>query len=82
MKTVNQKGLEYIAEWLRKKARGGEDKTFNLEAWAGEVEQHVLDGNGAYFELRSFETASGHAEICTLTDDMLDGTDEVCEEDA
>lgn len=72
MKTVNQKGFEYIAEWLRKKARGGEDKTFSLGGWAQEVEQHVIDGNGAYFELRAFEAASGHTEICTLSNDMLD----------
>lgn len=65
---INETGLESIHAHLAEKHRlGGEHFTRDmLMAWAGEAEESIANGNDACFEISSFDSVSGHTELCWL----------------
>jgi len=77
VKTVNNKGIEQIANLLGEKHKLGKDHFTvpMLRAWAEEVDDSLAEGNGACFEIRAWDSASGHTERCCITDEGLN-TDE------
>ena len=78
---VNHRGLEQIRTILAERHRLGEESfRLNLQAFARDVEHHLSDGNGAYFELHSTETLSGHTEVHDLSPESIEwiGEDEAC----
>ena len=74
VKTVNDNGLEQIANLLGEKHKLGKDHFTDsmLLAWAEEVDDSLADGNGACFEIRALDSVSGHTERCCITDKGLD----------
>lgn len=71
---VNEQGINEIKELLAANHKLGGDHfgPAELGAWASEVERHLSDGNGAYFEIRASDTVSGHTEIHYLSDDSIE----------
>jgi len=76
MKTVNKYGLDYINDCLRT-----HHKTFlgeanipaeTTSAWAQDVEQALLDGAPAQFEISRSFSVSGHPKLFTLDSYMID----------
>lgn len=77
VETVNENGLEQIANLLGEKHKLGKDHFSRsmIWAWAEEVYDSLAEGNGACFEIRSWDSASGHTERCCITDEGLDTTE-------
>lgn len=71
MKTVNDNGLAQIRAALD--AHHKTPAIARAVGYARDVEQSILDGQGAEFELRAHETWKGRAVICRITDEGLDG---------
>lgn len=71
---VNQLGLDEILRILTTNHRLGGDRfgPSELAAWAAEVEQHMADGNGQYFEIRAADAVSGQTEIHYLSDESIE----------
>lgn len=80
---VNERGLQEIHSILavRHKLGGEHFDRAMLGAWAADVERHLADGNGAYFEIRASDTVSGHTEIHYLSDDSIEWMGEDDEDD-
>ncbi len=74
VKKVNDNGIEQIANLLGEKHKLGKDHFTDsmLLAWAEEVDDSLADGNGACFEIRAWDSVSGHTERCCITDEGLD----------
>lgn len=74
VKKVNGNGIEQIANLLCEKHKLGKDHFTDsmLLAWAEEVDDSLADGNGACFEIRAWDSVSGHTEFCCITDEGLD----------
>lgn len=72
--TVNQTGLNEIAEFLGTHHRLGRDHFTSdmLNAWAFDAEFQLSEGNPASIEIRSLDTASGHTETLTISAEGLD----------
>ena len=66
MKTVNEKGLNLLREFLFKNHKNGKSESLNVRAWANELENHLIDGNGPYIELKSSESIWGYSQIFEL----------------
>lgn len=66
---INADGLAQIAEALDKHHKLGRDHftPSMLAAWASEAEDHFNDGNGCYFEIRSFDSTSGSPVEVNIT---------------
>ena len=80
--TVNNNGLEQIKNILINKHKdfeGTEPTAQMLNAWVSDVEDSLHNGNGACFEILSWNHVLGRTEQFTLTTEGYD-TEEV-EED-
>lgn len=66
---INANGLEQIAAALGQHHKLGRDHFTSamLNAWASDAEDHFNDGNGCYFEIRSFDSNSGSPVEVTIT---------------
>jgi len=74
MKTVNEKGLNQIANILRERHVNGSEISLDqscISAWAGEVETQLDMGNSPCFEIEHDYTVSGHTEEHELDDDCI-----------
>ena len=73
---VNDRGLEEITAIITRRHK--KPSRLKPEAFAHEVERHLFDGNGAFFELLSHETVSGHTEAHDLSPESIEwiGADE------
>ena len=69
---VTGEGLGLIKSWVEEKTRHDEAGPVhgtdpdNLNAWANEAEESVLNGNPPMIEMRSISTRSGLPETLTL----------------
>ena len=72
--TVNQTGLNEIAEFLGTRHKLGRDhfSPDMLRAWADDAEFQLAEGNDASIEIKSWDTLSGHTETYSITDAGLD----------
>lgn len=66
---INANGLEQIAAALGQHHKLGRDHftPSGLSAWASDAEQNFANGNGCYFEIRSFDSSSGSPVEVTIT---------------
>ena len=66
---INVNGLNQIAEALGRHHKLGRDHftPSMLNAWAMDAEDNFNQGNGCYFEIRSFDTKSGAAMEVSIT---------------
>lgn len=79
---VNDRGLGEIRAILIARHRLSEQPgRLKPEAFAHEVERHLSDGNGAFFELQSNETVSGHTEVHDLSPEAIEWVEEDGPED-
>ena len=71
---INANGLNQIAEALGQHHKLGCDHftPAMLAAWAEDAEDHFDNGNGCYFEIRSFDTNSGAPVEVTITAEGYD----------
>lgn len=73
--TVSEEGRDYIESWLLDNHRGhrdeGELMPGQLDTYAEEALQAYENGRDAYFEIHSWDSVSGHTELCTLDDSMI-----------
>ncbi len=78
---INANGLEQIADALGQHHKLGRDHftPSMLNAWASDAEDHFNDGNGCYFEIRSFDSTSGAPVEVTITAEGYD-LEEIAEE--
>lgn len=67
---VNEHGLAEIRTFLNAHAK--EPERLNTEAFALDVEKHVNDGNGAYFELSSHMSIHRYVQEFYVSDAGLD----------
>lgn len=73
MKTVNPNGLSVIKQFLLDHLRRPELVNDEVVGhYATKIEDSILEGNGAQFEIRSFKTLSQRPEICRLSDDCIE----------
>jgi hypothetical protein len=74
---INTKGLIQIHQALGQNHKLGADHftPAMLSAWAKEAEDHFNDGNGCYFEIRSFDSNSGAPVEVVITPGGYDVTD-------
>lgn len=66
---TNQVDESKVKELLIKHhKRGGliAENPDQLAAWIADVEQHVADGNGSYFEIKAADSISGYAVVCDV----------------
>ncbi len=73
-RTVNQTGLNEIAEFLGTHHKLGRDHFSDdmLRAWAADAEFQLAEGNDASIEIKSWDTISGHTETFSISDAGLD----------
>ena len=70
--TITAEGLGLIKSWVEEKTRHDEAGPVhgtdpdNLNAWANEAEESVLNGNPPLIEMQSISTRSGLPETLTL----------------
>jgi len=71
---INTNGLNQIAEALGRHHKLGRDHFTQsmLHAWASDAEDHFNDGNGCYFEIRSFDSTSNSPVEVTITAEGYD----------
>lgn len=73
MITINDKGLNAIAAWLREHhKRGGSLTADNISVWATEAEDHYYEHGEAYIEIRSADSMRGQTQTLTLSQDAYD----------
>ena len=66
---INDAGLAFIAEELGQRHKQFSNSAPTREmllAWAVDAEFSIEDGNGAEFEIRAWDTVSGHTELVEL----------------
>lgn len=73
-RTVNQVGLNEIAEFLGSHHKLGRDHFSSemLRAWADDAEFQLAEGNDASIEIKSWDTLSGHTETFSISDAGID----------
>jgi hypothetical protein len=71
---INAHGLNQIAEALGRHHKLGREHftPVMLNSWASDAEDHFNDGNGCYFEIRSFDTNSGSSVEFIVTPEGYD----------
>ncbi len=82
-RTVNQKGLQEIQEFLRKTLAGYENRTFSTDellAWAYEAEFQLREGNPASIEIKHYSSEGGYTRQFTISDEGLDSFEVEIEE--
>jgi len=72
MKTVNEQGLKEIKGYLSDLHKQETFTDAQVLAWAAEVEDSLNAGNGAEFEIKAYDSKSGHVELCQLDDEGYD----------
>lgn len=74
---INANGLNQIAAALAKhhKLGGNHFTPSMIQAWAADAEEHFANGNGCYFEIRAFDSASGACVEVTITPEGYDVAD-------
>lgn len=72
--TVNDKGIDEIADVLAARhLLGGDHFTIPMfRAWAAEAEYNYINNGGAFIEITSKDTVSGHTELYEVSDAGLD----------
>lgn len=76
---INTNGLNQIATALGRFHKLGQDHftPAMLGAWAAEAEESFANGNGMAFEIRSWDSTTGRAEVVVIAADGYDmGDDE------
>lgn len=74
MQTVNERGLQEIAEFLAENhKRGSEFTRANLLAWAADAEFQLSEGNPACIEIHASASVNGRTQEYTISDEGLDG---------
>ncbi len=70
-KRVNEKGLHYLADWVKVTANEDHCRTDqqNLDAWANEAEESMGNGNPPMVEMQAPATLSGVPETFTIPAD-------------
>lgn len=81
MKTINEKGLAAIAQWLAEKHKRPADVAGREGAWASDAEQSMLNGNPPLIEIRAWDAVSGHTECFRVPDECIDGEDEMADDE-
>lgn len=73
-RTVNQTGLNEIAEFLAAHHKLGRDHFSDdmLRAWAADAEFQISEGNDATIEIKSWDSISGHTETFRVSDAGID----------
>lgn len=71
---INTNGMAQIATALGQFHKLGRDHftTAMLNAWANEAELSFENGNGMYFEIKSWDSATGRTEVVSITSDGYD----------
>ena len=78
---LNAEGLALLKQWIEDKAWHDEAGSLhsvdpnNLNAWANEVEESVLNGNLPIVEMQSINTRSGLTETLTLPRHCIEWVD-------
>jgi hypothetical protein len=74
MRIVNKQGLKEIHMYLHDLHRKGGDHFTDsmLHAWAMDVENSLNAGGPAEFEIHAWESTTGRAEVCRLSDEAYD----------
>jgi hypothetical protein len=72
MYTVNKLGIKEIRGYLSDLHKQETFTDAQVSAWATEVEDSLIAGNGAEFEIKAHESKSGHVELCRLDDEGYD----------
>jgi hypothetical protein len=78
---ITGEGLALIKSWVEEKTRHDEAGPVhdtdpdNLNAWANEAEESVLNGNLAMVEMQSISTRSGLTETLTLPRHCIEWVD-------
>lgn len=72
-KRVNDRGLRYLADWIKATAKEGEHviDAQNLDAWATEAEESMGNGNPPMVEMNEIATISGRPETFTIPADGI-----------
>ena len=73
--TVNEKGMQYISDFLFEKHKKGDilfDDSECLNAWASEAEFAIENCGHPCFEIASFDSKTGHTEVCYLDREHFD----------
>lgn len=79
--TITAEGLALIKSWVEEKTRHDEAGPVyqtdpdNLNAWAEEAEEAVLNGNLPVVEMQSISTRSGLTETLTLPRHCIEWVD-------
>ncbi|NBW08754.1 MAG: hypothetical protein EBR82_12095 [Caulobacteraceae bacterium] len=71
---INNNGLNQISSSLGQFHKLGQEHFTEsmLHAWAAEAEESFDNGNGMCFEIKSWDSVSGHTEVVTITADGFD----------
>lgn len=71
---INTNGITKIAAALGQFHKLGQDHftAAMLHAWAAEAEQSFDNGNGMAFEIKSWDSITGHTEIVTIDSEGYD----------
>ena len=73
--TANEKGMKYISDFLLEKHKRGDvlfDDNECLNAWAMEAENAIGNCGHPCFEILSFNSKTGHTEVCYLDREHFD----------
>lgn len=76
--SVNAAGQKYLRELLPTVAKHARDNGLDdaqISAYCAEIEASLDNGNGPQFEIRSFDSISGHTEVHDLEASMIDVTE-------
>lgn len=80
MKTINEKGLAAIAQWLAEKHKRPADVAGREGAWASDAERSMLNGNPPLIEIRAWDSASGRTEAFVVPSSGIDVSEDDTDE--
>ncbi len=71
---INTNGINQISAALGQYHKLGQDHftAAMLRAWAADAEESFGNGNGMCFEIKSWDSNSGHTELVTISSDGYD----------
>lgn len=80
---INENGLNQIRAHLSASHKlGGDHFTRDmLLAWAADAERNMNDAGHGAFEILAWDSASGHTELCRITEEGFDAEETEIEED-
>lgn len=81
--SINENGLNQIHAHLAASHKlGGDHFTRDmLLAWAAHAERNLSEYGAAEFEIRAWDSVSGHTELCRITGEGFDAEETEIEED-